>query len=152
MRRSPRSPITKAFADASGYYALLREHDQNHREATAILAYLTDHRARLYTTRYVLAETHALLVKKTPKLPPPEAFRLLRAIEQDESTTLVPVTAADEAEARQILARYVDQPFSLTDAISFAVMTRLGLQYAFTFDRRDFQTYGITCLTSAFLR
>jgi predicted nucleic acid-binding protein len=152
MRRVPRLPITRVFADSSGYYALLRTHDDHHREAIDILAYLTEHHARLYTTRYVLAETHALLVKKTPKLSPPEALRLLAALEQDAATRIVPVTAADEAAARQILGRFADQPFSLTDAISFAVATRLRIPYAFTFDRTDFQTYGLTCLTRDLFR
>lgn len=148
MTRPEHAVITRVFADASGYYALLRRHDQNHREATELLERLTERRARLYTTRYVLAETHALLVKKTPKLAPPEALRLLTALEQDESTTVVPVSSVDEVEARRILARFADQPFTLTDAVSFAVMTRLGISYALSFDRHDFQTYGVTCLTA----
>lgn len=152
MRRSPRLLITRAFVDSSGYYALLRAHDQHHREASEVLEYLTARRVRLYTTRYVLAETHALLVKKTPKLAPPEGLRLLSALEQDAATTIVAVTAADEVVARHILARFADQPFSLVDAVSFAVATRLGLQYALTFDRHDFQTYGLTCLTGDLLR
>lgn len=64
----------------------------------------------------------------------------------------MPVTTADEAAARQILGRFASQPFTLTDATSFAVMTRAGLLYAFSFDREDFHTYGVTCLSRELLR
>lgn len=42
--------------------------------------------------------------------------------------------------------RYDDKRFSFTDAISFVVMERLGIPYAFSFDR-DFAQYGLQLLT-----
>ena len=39
--------------------------------------------------------------------------------------------------------KYQDKDFSLTDAISFAVMERLQITQAFTFDRH-FAQYGFT--------
>ncbi len=50
-------------------------------------------------------------------------------------------TPNDEAFARAIIYRYTDKTFSLTDAISFAVMERLGIATPFTFDS-DFRQYG----------
>lgn len=147
MRRASPPRIQDIFVDSSGYYALLRRHDQRHGDAIAVLDYLTESRARLYTTRYVLVETHALLVKKIPKVPPVEALRLLAAIERDAATTVVHATDADEMKARQILARFPSHEFTLTDALSFAVMDRLKLRHALSFDLRDFQTYGFVCLT-----
>jgi predicted nucleic acid-binding protein len=41
------------------------------------------------------------------------------------ATTVIRVRAVDEVRARQIIYRYDDKDFSLTDAISFAVMERL---------------------------
>lgn len=151
MRRASPPRIRDVFVDSSGYYALLRRHDQRHADAVAVLDHLTESHARLYTTRYVLAETHALLVKKAPKVPTDEALRLLTAIEQGASTTIVPVSDADEAEARRILARFPGHEFTLTDTLSFAVMDRLKLRYALAFDLRDFQTYGFVCLTRELL-
>jgi predicted nucleic acid-binding protein len=41
-----------------------------------------------------------------------------------------------------------DKDFTLTDATSFAVMERLGITYAFTFDH-PFTQYGFIALTAA---
>jgi uncharacterized protein len=52
-------------------------------------------------------------------------------------------TPEDEASARATIYRYTDKTFSLTDAISFVVMERLGITTPFTFDD-DFRQYGFT--------
>jgi predicted nucleic acid-binding protein len=57
------------------------------------------------------------------------------------------VTPADVRRAKAIIYQYTDKDFSLTDAISFAVMERLDIHLAFTFDR-DFAQYGLTVLTA----
>jgi predicted nucleic acid-binding protein len=48
---------------------------------------------------------------------------------------LVPVAQADEERAWEIFSRYRDQDFSYADCTSFAVMQRMKLGTAFTFDR-----------------
>ena len=57
-----------------------------------------------------------------------------------------PETALDEARAKAIVRQYDDKDFSLTDASSFAIMERTGIQHAFTFDRH-FAQYAFTVLT-----
>ena len=47
----------------------------------------------------------------------------------------------DHKQALAVLARYQDQDFSYTDAVSFAIMERLGIRTAFAFDA-DFRIYG----------
>jgi predicted nucleic acid-binding protein len=49
-----------------------------------------------------------------------------------------------DAKARW-LARFADQRFSLVDAVSFEIMSREMLRYAFAFDRH-FETAGFTLL------
>jgi predicted nucleic acid-binding protein len=51
------------------------------------------------------------------------------------------VTPADETEAEAILRRYADKRFSCTDAASFVVMERIGIDTVFTFDR-NFTEHG----------
>jgi predicted nucleic acid-binding protein len=55
------------------------------------------------------------------------------------------VTPADVERAKAIIYQYDDRDFSLTDATSFAVMERLRIPTAFTFDRH-FAQYGFTVL------
>ncbi len=73
------------------------------------------------------------------------AARVLRDIDASAGTTVVRVSARDERRAREIIERYDDKEFSLTDAISFAVMERLRIGSAFTFDRH-FAQYGFAVL------
>lgn len=51
------------------------------------------------------------------------------------------VTDEDERAAKRILFAFEDKSFSYTDATSFAVMERLGIKIAFSFDH-DFCQYG----------
>lgn len=60
-------------------------------------------------------------------------------------TTVVRVSAEDEERARAIIFQYDDKDFSLTDALSFAVMERLRIRAALSFDR-NFAQYGFQLL------
>ncbi|MBI4506620.1 MAG: type II toxin-antitoxin system VapC family toxin [Chloroflexi bacterium] len=132
----------RAFVDTSAYYALTDPRDGNHAPAHAIAARLATTRWQIITTNFILAETHALLLARLGRA---IALRTLDAIERG-ATTIVRVSADDERRARAILRQYEDKDFTLTDALSFAVMERLALAYAFTFDRH-FAQYGFAVLT-----
>ncbi len=132
-----------AFLDSSAYLALVNPHDDYHGEARAIWTRLTDEHWRTFTTSFVVAETHALFLAR---LGHKHATAFLRPVRQS-STTIVRPSMADEGRAYAIVFQYVDKGFSLTDALSFAVMERLGITHAFTFDRH-FAQYGFTVLAS----
>jgi predicted nucleic acid-binding protein len=51
------------------------------------------------------------------------------------------INADDEDGAWQILKSYADKDFSYTDATTFAIMKRLGLETVFAFDEH-FDQYG----------
>ena len=141
MSRPHPAPRRLAFTDTGAYFALSVSRDSNHGPARAISRQLIAERWRLYTTNFILAETHALFLNRVGRR---EALRVLQEIERS-ATTIVRVTPADERRARAIIERYADKDFTLTDATSFAVMERLGIGHAFTFDRH-FTQYGFAVL------
>jgi predicted nucleic acid-binding protein len=130
--------------DTSAYFALVDRRDGHHGEAVAILNRLIAERWRAFTTNFVVAETHALILNR---LGYPVAARILTEIDRS-ATTIVRGSVADEQRARQIVAQYQDKDFSLTDAISFAVMERLHISHAFSFDRH-FAQYGFTVIQTS---
>ena len=133
-----RSPTgSRLFVDTSAYYALADARDTNHEAAVRVRDRVIEERARLFTTNFVLAETHALVLSRMGRQ---IALRVIDAIEQS-TTTIVRLSARDEARARAILRHYGDKDFSLTDAASFAVMERLRIVRAFSFDAH-FAQYG----------
>lgn len=133
----------RVFVDSSAYYAIADPRDTNAAAAAAILYRLTETPVRLLTTNLVVAETHALVLTRRGRV---AAWQTLRQIDES-STTIVRVSADDERRARAILAAYDDKDFSLTDATSFAVMERLRMTTAYTFDRH-FAQFGLTMLTT----
>ena len=143
MRNRSASQARRALVDASAYFALLDNDDDYHAQARIIRDRLIAERWRLFTTSFVLAETHALLLNR---LSQDIATTFLQDLEQS-TTTLVWATPADVQHAKAIISQYDDKDFSLTDAISFVVMERLRIQYAFTFDRH-FTQYSLTVLTA----
>ena len=142
---SPRraSQARRTLVDTSAYFALLDADDAHHQQARTISGHLIAAGWRLCTTSFVLTETHALLLNR---LSQQLATRFLRDMEASP-TTLVWVTPRDVQRAKAIIYQYDDKDFSLTDATSFAVMERMGIPTAFSFDRH-FAQYGLTVLSA----
>ena len=126
------------FLDSSGFLALVNPHDAYHQQARAAWTRLTDEQWHTFSTNFVVAETHALFLTR---LSHQRAESFLRQILRS-STTIVRVSQRDEQQAQAIIFRYGDKSFSYTDASSFAVMERLRIGPAFTFDR-NFAQYGL---------
>lgn len=128
----------RVLVDSSAYFAIANTHDHDHNAVASALHRLTRTGTRLFTTNFVLAETHALLVNRINRQ---VAALMLNQIDQSELTTVVRVSFRDEQCARQILATYTDKDFSLTDAISFAVMERIRIGHALALDQH-FAQFG----------
>lgn len=123
------------FVDSSAFVASLNRHDHSHAAAIAAFKLASEKSIPLVTTNFVVAETHALLLNRIGHEP---ALRFLRM------TVMNPVervTLADEGRALDIIFRYTDKDFSMVDALSFAVMERLGIKTVLGFDR-DFLQYA----------
>src|SRR4051812_34566492 len=120
---SPSHHPTWVFIDTGGYFALASLIDAHHPSAVAIMNALISKRFRLYTSNFILAELHALLLTRVNRRVALQTLTIL----DNSNTTIIRVTQADEQRARQILAQYDDKNFSLTDSTSFAIMNRLGI-------------------------
>ena len=135
------SSLRRVFLDTGAYFAVAVSQDANHPQAISILERLAQQPSRLFTTNFVVAETHALLLARRGR---DLAARVLGEIDRSR-TTIVRLRHQDEQRARQIILQYTDKSFSFTDATSFSVMERLGIDTAFTFDR-NFAQYGFQAL------
>jgi len=126
------------FVDTSGWYAIAVVDEPAHGAAAAALRERLADGARLVTTNLVVAETHALLLRRTGREPALQFVRAVRA-----APNLV-VPSDPELEARAVgewLEPFRDQRFSYTDAVSFSVMKDRRIRDALALDRH-FQVAG----------
>ena len=90
-------------------------------------------RARLFTSNHVLDETFTLLARRAGchfAAERAERFYASSAFE------IVYSTHDDELQAARFFRQFAGQSVSFTDCTSFAIMRRLEIRTAFTFDRR----------------
>jgi predicted nucleic acid-binding protein len=135
------APYGRVFVDSSAWFALADPRDASHADARRVQATLIAGGSALFATNFVVAEAHALFLRRLGRA---AALRFLDAL-GGSAVTVVRVTPADEARAHAILRQYGDKEFSLTDATSFSVMERLRIPTAFTFDK-NFGQYGFQIL------
>jgi predicted nucleic acid-binding protein len=111
----------RIFVDTSAYYAAVDGRDASHAVVAVTMRQLLAEPRKFFTTNAVLFELHGLLLNRLGRRVALEAIGELRA-----SQTIVRVRERDELRAEDILAHFQDKNVSLTDALSFAVMERLG--------------------------
>lgn len=120
------------LVDTGAWLAVFHPRDQYHAPAVAQLRRLRQERTRLVVTDLILGELHLHLVRG---LGPRRAAEHLETLIADPLVEEVFTDAELQAAAvAQWLRRYSDQPFTLTDAVSFAAMRARGVAKAFTFD------------------
>lgn len=120
------------FVDTSVWYAAADAADRSNARAKEILAAGDP----LVTTDHVLVETWTLLRWRLHRSAAEAFWRGIRS----GVASLEPVGPADLQAAWTIGLDFPDQDFSLVDRTSFAVMERLGLERAASFDD-DFAVY-----------
>ena len=129
--------MNRVFVDTSGFYASLNRRDAYHRDAARLFRRAQREHWFLFTTNFVLAESHALILARMGRN---RAWNFLQAIITG-STNVIRAEEADERRARAIIEQYQDKEFSYCDAVSFAVMERLDIREAIAFDDH-FRQYG----------
>jgi predicted nucleic acid-binding protein len=118
-----------AFADTFALIAWLNPRDHGHARVTAYLGSFT---GRLVTTEWVLIELADALSAPTARA---TAVAFLQAVRADEFFEVVGYDPAVYRAEFDLFAARPDKAWSLTDCISFAVMSGHGLTEALTADQ-----------------
>jgi len=114
------------FVDTSVWYAAADSSDAGNTRAKAVLGAGEP----LVTSDHVLVETWILLRHRIRRQVADRFWESLRS----GVSAIEPVGAADLEAAWQIGISWRDQDFSIVDRTSFAIMRRLGIERAASFD------------------
>ncbi len=128
----------RIFLDTSGLIALSDRKDRNHKTARAYLKDRVHKGARFVLGRNVLVEYIDGVTKRIGKK---KALEELHNILNSKLLVIEPVSQVDWDLAVKYFRKYDDQQIDITDCLSFALMERLSLDTAMTFDS-DFRTHG----------
>lgn len=129
------------FVDTGAWFTLAVREDQDH---AAAVDWFDRNEEPLATSDLVVVETMNLIRFRSRG---PEGHRLSCRFGDDlweqKAAILVRVTPEDIELGRKIFRKYRDKVWSFTDCTSFAVMKRLSVSTAFSFDRNFEQFPGI---------
>jgi len=142
----PKSIFTKAILiDTSALYAMADNNDNFHNAAVSCLKQIAEKHYPMWVTNCTIIETHRRIMHS---LGIDKGLFFLDNIYSGD-LSIIRVELEDEIQARDYLHRYTDQDITYYDAISFAVMKRLGIGSAFTFDNH-FTTLGFNKIPPLF--
>ena len=126
------------FIDTGGFYALMVSNSPGHNKAREIMTNAERVRRPLVTTDYIVQETATLLVaRRQRRIVEPFFERTITS----QSLTTYWITPERFADARRLMRKFDDQPFSFTDCVSFVLMRELALTDALATDSH-FRTAG----------
>jgi len=122
------------LVDTSGLYEYLNRGAANHLTAKAAMKSLREAGLEPVLTNFLVAEIYALILIRV-------GATMARSWLLANRWRVERANSADEERATAILMAHSDKDYSYTDAVSFAVMERLGISTALSFDRH-FVQYG----------
>ena len=128
------------FLDTGAWVAIADKNDQHATKTSDFYKNLILKREQITTSDFVLVETYNLLSQTIGSKATISFGNKLKAI---PFLKIISITLSDWERAWEILDKYGDKNFSFTDCTSFALMERLKIKTAFTFDYH-FTQYGFT--------
>lgn len=126
------------FVDTSAWYPLVDRSAPDHTRLAAILRERIISGWTLVTTNLVLSESHALIMRRIGREP---ALSFLLDVRAPPNIVEFSTPEREKRAEHDWFARYADQSFSLTDAVSFTVMAERGIGEALALDQH-FATAG----------
>lgn len=123
--------IAELFVDTSGWFPLADPQDPAHPAVARQLREAVQQGRRIVTTNLVVAETHALLMRRIHRA---AALAFLREVGREPQIVVSATPEHQEHARRDWLERHSEHDFSLTDAVSFCVMTERGIRDALALD------------------
>ena len=136
--------MTLVYLDTGALIALNDRSDPNHRAAEAYFREAARAGTRFVIGRPVYVEYLDGVTKRVGKA---DAITRMKQIDASSLWRLEPDLEEDHGRARELFLQYDDAAIDMTDSLSFAIMERLGLDSAFTFDS-DYETHGFTRVPS----
>jgi hypothetical protein len=130
----------RVFVDTSAWFAIVDRSEARHTLAASLYAQLLGSSIILVTTSLILAETYNLLSRRLGQV---AAMNYLENINQSSRVLTIYPGVQHERPAKELLRKFHDQDFSLTDAVSFVIMRQESIEEAFTFDHH-FAVAGFT--------
>lgn len=119
------------FVDTSAWYVLAVSSAPQHRKVSDALRHRIQRGARIVTTNFIVAETHALLLRRTSRK---VALTFVREVRRTPNIVVESSAEYEELAVTEWLEKFDDQSFSFTDAVSFAVMSERGVSDALALD------------------
>ena len=120
--------MRRLFVDTGAWYALIDRNDPDHKNAAD---FFWRNKTPLITTNFIFDETVTLLRSRLGWAVAADFGKKLR---DSGFVSLVVVKDIDEEKAWEIFLKFKDKDFSYTDCTSFALMQRLQIDTAFSFD------------------
>ena len=124
------------FADSSAYIAYYNKRDKNHNKAISFIKKIRNRDfgpVIIYTSDYVFDEviTAILILTKNKDL----AIKIGESIKKSKITKIIKVDEEVFQKAWETFKEYKDKLWSFTDCTSFAIMEKMNIKTAFTFNK-----------------
>lgn len=128
----------KIFVDTSAWLALSDKNDQYHKEALSKNAIIKSRRIDLITSEYVVDETLTIIRYRVSHR---AAVVFGESLMSSRIVAIMGIKDEERLAAWDLFKKYGDKELSFTDCTSFAMMKKLNLQQAFSFDDH-FKQFG----------
>lgn len=129
------------FVDTSAWLFLMDDR-QNHSNASVARAFFRSRGGQaLVTSELIAAETYKWMMQHDR----PFAIRysVLEALVTQKAAKVLETVESDRVAAIELMQKFSDQDLSYEDAVSVALMNRLGIKKVFSFDKHFLLFPGI---------